>query len=330
MRRREFIAGLGSAAAWPLTARAQPPAQSKRRVGLLNMFDESNPDMRALATETFQSLSQLGWQSGRDVQIVERWAAGDIDRAGMLAQELVALQPDVIIAVGTPATAALQKETHTIPIVFLIVTDPEGAGFVASLTRPGGNITGFSNVEGAFAGKLLTLIKTAAPGIKRVAAMFNPDTAPRHGLYHLGSFGDAARSLAIEPITTQVRNDADIEQAVRLLGREHGGLVVAPDTFMVVHRSTVIASSIRNNVPAIFDALGFAKEGGLLEYAANWTEIFRRAAFYVDRILRGTKTSDLPVELPAKYRLVVNRKTAKLLGLDLPPALLATADEVIE
>jgi putative ABC transport system substrate-binding protein len=248
----------------------------------------------------------------------------------MLAKELVALQPDVLVAAGTPAAIALQRETRTIPTVFVIVTDPVGAGLVASLARPGGNITGLSNVEGTFGGKLLSLLKTIAPHIKRAAAMFNPDTAPGRGLYHLGSFQAAARSLAVEPITAEVRSDAEIEQVITSLGRDQGGLVATPDVFTVVHRGTVIASSIRNNVPVIFDNLVFAKEGGLLQYGWDVVDGWRRAAYYIDRILRGANPSDLPVELPTKYRLVINLKTAKGLGLTVPETLVATADEVIQ
>jgi putative tryptophan/tyrosine transport system substrate-binding protein len=329
MKRREFIVGLGSAAVWPVAVRAQQ-AERVRRIGMLSSFDDNNPYRRSHTNEMFQALLQLGWESGRTAQIIQRWGAGEIDRTAMLAKELVAMQPDVIIAVGTPATVALQRETHTIPVVFLTVSDPVGAGIVASLARPGGNITGFSNVEGGFAGKLLSLVKMIAPRTTRAAAMFKPDTATGHPLYYMGAFEDVARSLAIEPIKAGVRSDADIEQAITLLGQEHGGLVAFPDTFVNVHRGTVIASSIRNNVPVIFDGIGFAKDGGLLEYGPNWAAMYRRSAFYVDRILRGGKPNDLPVELPTRYWLVINRKTARALDREIPDNLLALADEVIE
>lgn len=287
--------------------------------------------VRSLTMEIFQALSQLGWESGRDVQIDQRWAAGDIDRTTILAKELVVSQPDAILTLGTASALALQRETRTIPIVFLVVANPVESGLVSSLARPGGNITGFSNVEGSFGGKLLTLLKTMAPRITRAATMFNPDTAPGHGLYHLGSFEAAARSLAIEPITAQVRTDADIEKVITSLGNSQGGLVAAPDTFMNVHRGTVIALSISNKVPVIYDGIGFAREGGLLEYGpTDLVDTYRRAASYVDRILRGAKPSDLPVELPSRFGLFINRKTAKALGVEIPTNLLATADEVIE
>jgi putative tryptophan/tyrosine transport system substrate-binding protein len=329
MRRREFIAGLAGAAAWPAMARAQQP-ERMRRIVMLNGYDENNPIFRSLATGLFQALPQMGWGSGRNVQITERWTGGDLDRAGPLAKEVVALQPDVILATGTPAAIALQRETHTIPVVFVAVTDPVGAGLVASVSRPGGNITGFSNTEETFGGKLLSLLKTVAPRIKRAAIMFNPDTAPSHGLYHLGSFEAAARSLAIEPITARVHSDGDIEAAITSLGREQGGLVAAPDTFINTRRGTMLALSLRNGVPAIFDGTGFAKQGGLLQYGPDFRDMYRGAASYVDRILRGAKPSDLPVELPTKYVLLVNLKTAKALGLTIPETLLATADEVIQ
>jgi ABC-type uncharacterized transport system substrate-binding protein len=330
MRRREFIAGIGSsAAALPLVGHAQQPDRM-RRIGMLNAYDENNQFFRSLAAHTFQVLSQMGWESGRNVQIIERWAGGDINRAERLAKELVALLPDVILAAGTPAAAALQRESRTIPVVFVVVTDPVGAGLVASVPRPGGNITGFSNTEETFGGKLLSLLKTIAPRITRAAVMFNPDTAPGRGLYHLGSFEAAARALAIEPITARVHGDDDIEAAITSLGREQGGLVATPDTFINNHRGTMIAVSLRNGVPAIFDGTGFARQGGLLQYGPDFRDMYRGAASYVDRILRGAKPSDLPVQLPTKYVLVVNLQTAKALGLTIPETLLATADEVIE
>jgi putative tryptophan/tyrosine transport system substrate-binding protein len=330
MRRREFIAGISAAVALPsFVARAQQP-ERMRRIAMLNGFDDNNLFFRGLATDTFRALAQMGWESGRNAQIVERWSRGDIQQTEALAKEVVAWQPDVIIAAGTPAARVLQRETRTIPIVFVVVTDPVGAGLVASLPRPGGNITGFSNTEETFGGKLLSLLNTVAPHIKRAAAMFNPDTAPGRGLYQLGSFEAAARTLGIEPITARVHSDDDIETAIASLGREQGGLVATPDTFINDHRGTIIAVSLRHGVPAIFDGTGFAKQGGLLQYGPNFQDMYRRAASYVDRILRGAKPSDLPVELPTKYALVINLGTAKALGLTVPETLLATADEVIQ
>jgi putative ABC transport system substrate-binding protein len=330
MWRREFIAGIASSAAVvPLVGHAQQPDRV-RRIGMLNSYDEDNEFFRSLAAYTFQLLAQMGWERGRNVQIIERWSGGDIDQVSPLAKELVALQPDVILAAGTPAATALQKESRTIPVVFVVVTDPVGAGLVASVPRPGGNITGFSNTEETFGGKLLSLLKTIDPRMTRAAVMFNPDTAPGRGLYHLGSFEATARALAIEPITARVHSDDDIAAAITSLGRGLGGVVATPDTFVNNHRGTMIAASLRSGVPVIFDGTGFAKQGGLLQYGPDFRDMYRGAASYVNRILRGAKPSDLPVELPTKYVLVVNLQTAKAIGLTIPEALLATADEVVE
>ncbi len=331
MRRREFITLLGSAAVWPLAARAQQ-SDRRRRVGVLMAFDENDPQTRGWLSNFTQGLAELGWTDGHTVQIAVRWAAGSIDRMRTFAKELVELQPDVILAATTPVTAALQRETSTIPIVFVLVSDPVGAGFVAGLPRPGGNITGFTNIEGGtFGGKWLELLKEIAPRVRRVAIMFNPDTAPGGGAYFLGPFEAAARSLAMEPITSRVRSDAEIETVIASLGREQAGLVIMADSFMLVHRGTVISQAARNNVPTIgADFPVFAREGGLLSYGSNFSDIFRRAAPYVDRILRGANPGELPVQAPTKYELVINMKTAKTLGLEVPATLLARADEVID
>jgi putative ABC transport system substrate-binding protein len=327
MRRREFITLLGgTAAAWPLAAQAQRPAQLVRRIGMLSGFAED----RLVESELLRTLSQLGCDNGRNVQIDLRWGAGNIDRIKMMAKEFVASQREIIITVGTPATVAVQRETRTIPIVFLIVADPVGAGIVDNLARPGGNATGLGNPEGTFGGKLLTLLKRIAPRMRRAAAMFNPDTAPSRGLYYLGSFEAAARSLAMEPLIAEVRNDGDIERVITTLGQEEAGLVALPDNFMFTHRGTVIGLSIRNNVPTIYDSVDFAKEGGLLQYGASFPDMYRRVPSYVDRILRGAKPGDLPVELPTKYEFVINLKTARAIGLDVSPELISIADEVIE
>jgi putative ABC transport system substrate-binding protein len=327
VRRREFITFLGGAAAWPVAARAQ---QRMRRVAMLSVFNDRDPSPRSMVDLTFQALSQLGWESGRNLQIIERWSAGDIDRTNAFAKELVASQPDVIFAVGSPATVALQRETRTIPIVFGVVSDPVGAGLVASLPRPGGNITGFSNSEAGFGGKLLSILRLIAPRIRQAAVMFNPDTAPARGLYHLGGFETAARSLGIEPITTRVYSDADIEQAIMSLGRAQGGLVMLPDAFLNVHRGSVIALTPRHRVPAIFDSTSFAQEGGLAQYGPDVPVMMRHLATYLDRILRSAKPGDLAVELPTKYDLVINLKTARMMGLDVSDDVLSTADKVIE
>jgi putative ABC transport system substrate-binding protein len=249
----------------------------------------------------------------------------------MFAKELVGLQPDVILAQTTPVVAALQRETRTIPIVFVTVADPVGQGFVESLPRPGGNITGFTFTEAPIGGKWLELLTEIAPGVKRAAIMFNPDTAPGGGLFSLPSFEAAARSLKVKPIRAAVHSDAEIEMAITSLGRElGGGLVIIADIFLLVHRAPIILGAARNNLPAIYQVRAFARDGGLLSYGADAVDIFRRSASYVDRILRGAKPTDLPVQMPIKYELVINLKTAKALGLTIPPALLARADEVIQ
>jgi putative ABC transport system substrate-binding protein len=331
MKRRDFIAGIGSAAAWPLAARAQQPDRM-RRIGVLLGYDESDPEGKAELAGFTQGFAELGWIDGRNVRIDVRWAPGSVDRMRTFAKELVELQPRVIVANSTPATAALQRETRTIPIVFVVVSDPVGAGFVASLTRPGGNITGFINMEGPMGGKWLQLLTEIAPSVKRVAIMFNPDTAPGGGSYYLPSFEAAARSLKVAPIAAPVHSDAEIETVITALGREPvGGLVVMPDVFTLERRAPIILAAARNNVPADYPwSFVVAREGGLFSYGPDLVDIFHRSASYVDRILRGEKPAELPVQLPVKFKMAINLKTAKALGLTVPSTLLAVADEVIE
>jgi putative ABC transport system substrate-binding protein len=329
MRRREFIAVLGGAAAWPTVARAQQD-ERMRRVGILMGWSETDPVYRSYFAAFVQGLAQLGWVEGRNVRIDQRWTRGEVARIESAAHELVVAQPDVILAGTTPVTAALQRATRTIPIIFAVVSDPIGAGFVGSLARPGGNITGFINIEAGMGGKWLELLKEIAPRLRRVAIMFNPDTAPGGGDYFLPSFEAAARSLAVEPIMARVHSDAEIETAITSLGREEAGLVVMTDSFTGVHRGTIISAATRNKVPVIADQAGSPRQGGLLSYGPNNPDILRRAARYVDRILRGAKPVDLPVEVPTKFDLVINLRTAKALGLAVPNSLLVSADEVIE
>ena len=330
MRRREFITLLGGAAAWPIAARAQQRGLL-RRIGVLMSWDESDPEIKTFFSSFMQGLAKSGWTDGGNVQMEVRWAGGNVDRLRMFAKELVDLQPDVILATSTPATAALQQATRAIPIVFAGISDPVGAGFVASLSRPGGNITGFINMEGAFGGKWLEVLKEIAPDIKRAAIMFNPDTAPAGGSYYLPSFDAAARKLKVEPIAARVRSVAEIETVITSLGREPGGsLVVMPDAFMETHRGQIILFAARNNVPTVYSLSVFARNGGLLSYGADRVDIFRRSASYVDLILRGAKPAELPVQLPFKYEMTVNAKTAKSLGLDVPLFFQQRADEVIE
>jgi putative ABC transport system substrate-binding protein len=330
MRRREFISLAGGAVVWPIAARAQQRGLL-RRIGVLMSWDESDPEIKTFFSSFMQGLAKSGWTDGGNVQMEVRWAGGNVDRLRMFAKELVDLQPDVILATSTPATAALQQATRAIPIVFAGISDPVGAGFVASLSRPGGNLTGFINMEGAFGGKWLEVLKEIAPDIKRAAIMFNPDTAPAGGSYYLPSFDAAARKLKVEPIAARVRSVAEIETVITSLGREPGGsLVVMPDVFMETHRGQIILFAARNNVPTVYSQSVFARDGGLLSYGADRVDIFRRSASYVDLILRGAKPAELPVQLPIKYEMTVNAKTAKSLGLDVPLSFQQRADEVIE
>ena len=332
MKRREFITLLGGAAvAWPLAAQAQQ-TDRVRRVGVLMGYGEADPEAKALLSEFTQGLSELGWTDGRNLRVDVRWAPGRTDLMHTFVKELVNLQPDVILANSTPVTAALKRETLRIPIVFAVVADPVGSGFVASLPRPGGNITGFGSLEtGSMASKWLELLTGIAPGIKRAVMMFNPETAPYIKSYVLPSFEAAARSLKVAPIAAPIHSDAEIEMVITELAREPGGgLLGMPDNFVEIHRALIISLAARNNVPAVYQTPVIARDGGLLSYGADFSDIFHRAARYVDSILRGAKPSELPVQLPTKYLMVVNLRTAMALGLTVPPSILLSADEVIE
>jgi putative tryptophan/tyrosine transport system substrate-binding protein len=328
MKRREFIGGI-SAAAWPLVARAQQ-RERMRRVGMLMGYSEAVPTARALRDGFILGLARLGWREGENVQIEQRWTDANIDLTRRFAKELVAFQPDVLFSITTPATVALARETREIPIVFAVVSDPIGAGLVTSLSRPGGNITGFTHFEAATAGKSLGLLKEIAPRIKRAAIMFNPDTAPGGGKYFQPLFEVAARSLGVEPISMEVRSDAEIEVAVTGLRDQQAGLLLSSDSFLSVHQATIILSTMRNSVPAISDYPAFVQDGGLMYYGPDYPDMYHRAAGHVNRILRGESPSTLPVEFPTKWTLLINLKTARTLGLEVSPTLLAIADEVIE
>jgi putative tryptophan/tyrosine transport system substrate-binding protein len=330
MRRREFIAGLGSAAAWPMVARAQQ-GDRVRRIGVLMPYEEYDPEAKAQLSAFTQGLAELGWIGGNTLRIDIRWATGDPDRMRMFAKELVGLHPDVIFVSGTPSTAALQRETRTIPIVFTNVADPVGEGFVAGLSRPAGNLTGFIYTEAGIAGKWVELLIEMAPAIKRAAIMFNPDTAPGGGSYFLPAFEAAARSLKVEPIAAPVHSDAEIETFINSFGREPGGgLAVTGDAFMFVHRAPIILATARNNMLAVYQSQVFVSAGGLLSYGPDEVGNFHRTASYVDRILHGATPADLPVQLPVKFQMTINLKTAKALGLTVPPSILHLADEVIQ
>jgi putative tryptophan/tyrosine transport system substrate-binding protein len=332
MRRRDFITLLsGAAAAWPLAASAQQPPDQVRRIGVLMGYAESDSEAQSLVYEFTQGLSELGWKDGRNSRIDIRWGAGNAERMQTLARELVDLRPDVILANTTPVTAALQLTTRAIPIVFVIVGDPVGSGFVASLARPGGNITGFINEEATTVGKRLQLLTQIAPAVKRVAIIFNPDTAAGQGSYYLPAFEMACRSLNVAPIVAPIHSDHDIQLVIDGIGRGlEGGLVTMNDGFLFVHREQIISAADQRKVPAVYGDAIFARDGGLLGYGPDRKDIFRRAAMYGDRLLRGEKPAELPVQLPVKFNMVVNTKAAKALGLTVPQTLLVAADEVIE
>jgi putative ABC transport system substrate-binding protein len=328
MNRRDIIAGLGSAAAWPLAARAQQ-GDRVRRLGVLLPGDENDPIWKPRISAFTQALADLGWTEGRNVRMDLRGGGGDINRIRTLAHELVDLKPDVILTMGTPPTVALQRETRTIPIVFARVGDPVASGIVERLNQPGGNVTGFANYELTLAGKWVELLTEIAPGLKRAAIMFNPDT-PGASAY-ITSFETAARSLKVEAITAPVYSDVEIEAAIMALGREPGGgLFVVADAFMTTHRAPIISAAARNNVPAVYALSEPVREGGLLSYGVDMVDLWRRGASYVDRILRGANPAELPIQLPTKFELVINLKTAKSLRLTIPETVLATADEVIQ
>jgi putative tryptophan/tyrosine transport system substrate-binding protein len=328
VRRRTFIAGVGGAAAWTVAARAQP-AERMRRIGVLTVINEDDPEGQAQMRLFTRALQDLGWTEGRNLQMDVRWAV-EVDRINSFAKELVGLQPDVIVSNTTVSTAAFQRETRTIPIVFLTVSDPVGSGFVESIARPGGNITGFLFIELGMTGKWLQLLVEIAPHVKRAAIMFNPDSGGL-GPYYLPAFNAAAQSLNVEPIAAPVRSDADIEAAMTSLAREPGsGFVVTPSGFTQVHRATIISAAARNNLPAVYGISVTPRDDRLLSYGVVIRDSYRRSAAYVDRILRGAKPADLPVQLPVKFEMTVNLKTAKALGLTVPQSILLRADEVIE
>jgi putative ABC transport system substrate-binding protein len=328
VKRRTFIAWLTSAAAWPLAARGLQ-GDRVRRIGVLMPTDENDPVWKTRLSAFTQALADLGWTDSRNVRTDVRWPGDDINRIRALAQELVGLQPDIILTATTPATVAVQRETRTIPNVFASVTDPVASGIVPRLDRPGGNVTGFASYEGTLGGKWLELLSEIAPGLKRAAIMFDPDTFPVPT--YMPSFETAARSLKVELIIAPAHSDGEIETAITALGREPGGgLVVMPNVFMLVHRVPIISAAARSNVPAVYELSDFARDGGLLSYGVDRVDIFRRAATYVDRILRGAKPGDLPVQFPTKFEMAVNLKTAKALGLTVPQSILLSADEVIQ
>jgi putative ABC transport system substrate-binding protein len=330
MRRREFIALLGgAAAAWPLAAHAQQGGRM-RRIGVLMGYAEGDVEGQSYLAAFREGLQKLGWTDGRNIRIDYRWGALDAESLQRFAKELVALQPDLILAQSTPTTAALMQQTRTIPIVFALVADPVGAGFVASLSRPEGNATGFTNFEPTMAGKWLELLREVAPRVTRVAFLFHPPTAS-FAEYFLNSFKAAAASFAVEPIAAPVHDRSELESVVAAQAREsNGGLIAMPDSFLGAHRAEVISLADRYRLPAVYWLRVFTEDGGLLSYGNDNVDNFRRAASYADRILKGAKPSELPVQAPVKFELVINLKTAKALGLTVSLPLLGRADEVIE
>jgi putative ABC transport system substrate-binding protein len=329
IRRREFVGVVGAAAAWPVVARSQQTG-GMRRIGVLLNLSENDVEAQRLIKAFRDGLAQFGWTDGRNLRIDYRWAAGDVGRIRTFAKELVELSPDILVGYATPSVAALQQETRSIPIVFLSVTDPVGQGLVASLAHPGGNVTGFAVFEFSLGTKWMGALKQIAPSLKRVTTIFNPKTAPYYSLY-LDAIEKAASSFAVEPIVVEVHDDADIERAISTLSREpDSGLIAMPDSFNMVHRRTIIALVDRYRLPAMYYFPFFARDGGLISYGPDEADMFRQAAGYVDRILKGAKASDLPVQQPTKYELIINLKTAKALGLTIPEPFLQTADEVIE
>ena len=325
MKRRDFMTLIGGAAAawWPVWARAQQ-GERMRRIGVLMGFAEDNADAQFL-----QSLQQLGWTDGRNVRIDTRWGGGDAERHRRYAAELVTLTPDVILASSSPALGPLLQATRTIPIVFTVITDPVGAGFVDSLARPGGNATGFTSFEYGNSGKWLELLKEIAPHVTRVAVL--RDAAIAAGIGQFGAIQSAAPSLGVEVSALNVRDAGEIERAFAAFARSsNGGLIVTSSALAYIHRNLIITLAARHKLPAVYNNRYFVTGGGLVSYGPDRIDQFRRAAGYVDRILKGEKPADLPVQAPTKYELIINMKAAKAIGLDVPATLLARADEVIE
>jgi putative ABC transport system substrate-binding protein len=329
MKRREFIALVGGAVtSLPFAARAQKGAM--RRLGVLMSTNQNDPVAQSRVAAFREGLAQSGWSEGGNLAIEWRWSGGDIVRTREYAAELVRLAPDVLLSNGTPATAALKQATTTIPIVFAVVNDPVAQGIIPSMAHPGGNITGFSFLEYSMVGKSLEMLKQIAPRSTRVAVMFNPDTYPYFEI-HLKSFEAVARQLSLDLFAAPARSPAEIDDAISKLGQQPGStLLVTPDPFMLVHRDATIRAAAQHRIPATYSYRQNVREGGLTSYGADATDIFRRSAAYIDRILKGAAPGDLPAQAPVKFEIAINLKTAKSLGLDVPTDLLALADEIVE
>ncbi len=329
MKRRDFITLLGgAAAAWPLAARAQ--SDRVRRIGVLMAYAESDPEGQAWVAAFREGLQKLGWTENTNVRIDYRWATAEVAQIRQQAKELVAQQPELILSSGSPTTLALVQQTRTLPIVFANLVDPIGQGFVASMSKPGGNVTGFANLEGSIIGKYLELLKEIAPRVTKVALFYNPETATFAHIY-LDRFRVAAESLGVKATTPQFRTMAELETIMAAQAREpNGGLIAMPDGFNTANRVPITSLAARYRLPAIYPTRPFADAGGLMSYGNVISDNYRRAASYVDRILKGERPSELPVQFPVKFELVVNLKTARALGLDVPLFLQQRADEVIE
>jgi putative tryptophan/tyrosine transport system substrate-binding protein len=347
MRRRDLFTLLGHAAvAWPLAARAAPAGEAGgprgdtivraqqperlRQIAMLSGLAASDPEARSRVAGFQQGLKELGWIVGRNLNIEFRWSSGGPVEIQAAARELIERKPELIVGMTTPAVDALVKQTSVVPIVFAAIVDPVGRGLVSSMARPGGNVTGILNFEFSMGGKWLETLKQIAPAVRRVALLFNPEAAPFAPSF-LRVIESSASSFAIEPTAAALRNPVQLERTVtEFAATPGGGLIVLPDAFTVGHRDLIIALAARHRLPAVYPLRAFAVSGGLVSDSGDPSDIFRRTAFYVDRILKGAKPGDLPVQTPNKFELVINLKTAKALGLDVPPTLLARADEVIE
>jgi putative tryptophan/tyrosine transport system substrate-binding protein len=330
LQRREFIATLvGAAATWPTAARTQQPGERKRRIGILTALAENDPEISPRLGGLRQALQALGWTDGGNLGMDIRFAGGDADRMRTQAVELIGMTPDGLLAAGGPATAALRRATRTIPIVFVQVVDAVGAGFVANLARPGGNITGFTTFEYAVSGKWLGALKEIAPQVIRVAILYSAGHATGPG--HLGAIQAVVPSLSVQLTPMAIFDATEIEPAIKTFARDpNGGLIVLPGALVAAHRTEIIALAAQHRLPAIYPYRYYVASGGLVSYGVDTVDQYRRAASYLDRILRGTNPAELPVQASTKYELVINLKTAKALGLEVPPTLLARADEVIE
>jgi putative ABC transport system substrate-binding protein len=329
MRRRDFIKVVaGSTVAWPLAARAQQP-ERMRRIGVLTGASADDPDNKTVLAAFHLGLQQLGWTDGRNVRIDTRWAGGDADRTRKYAAELIALAPDVILTTGSSTTGPALRATRTVPIVFVIVPDPVGSGFIDSLSQPGGNATGLMQFEYSLSGKWLELLKEITPGVTRALVLWDPTITAGIGQFAIIQSVAPAIGVGLRPV--KLHDAAEIERTIASFASSaNGGLIVTASALSVVRRDLIIALAARHKLPAVYPGRFFVTSGGLIAYAPNFIDQYRRAASYVDRILRGEKPADMPVEAPTKYELIINLKTAKTLGLTMPPTLLARADEVIE